>query len=150
MRYWVQFLNSENPDLIDDIAQLLSDNDLLTKEDVENIYSDYDYERISDLLYDNYFEKYEDEYTNKFEKNSDVMKFVEEVIIPRMVNDKTEAAIKKLEAQRTLIEEKIRELKGQVDTKPVEKIDFRIPVKAQDDSSLDIEISRNYSTNETR
>ena len=57
MRYWVQFLNSENPGLIDDIAQLLAENNLLTKEDSENIYSDYDYDRISDTLYKNYFEK---------------------------------------------------------------------------------------------
>ena len=143
MGHWVEFLDSENPEFIDSIVQLLSDNNLLTKEDKENIRSDDDYDRIGMLLYENYFAKYEDEYTNKFKKNTDAMKFVEETIIPRMVNDKREAAIKKLEAQRTLIEEKIRELKGQVDTKPVEKIDFELPVRAQDLDTGDVVKNRN-------
>ena len=139
MSHWTEFLIVDNYKNIDDIAQLLSDNNLLTKEDAENLYSDYDYDRISDTLYKNYFEKYEDEYANEFENNNDAMKFIEETIIPRMKQDKIEAAIKKLEAQKEEIQKKIDALKGDFDTKPVEKIDFRIPVKAQDDSSLDIE-----------
>ena len=143
MSHWTEFLIVDNYKNIDDIAQLLSDNNLLTKEDAENLYSDYDYDRISDTLYKNYFEKYEDEYTNEFENNNDAMKFIEETIIPRMKQDKTEAAIKKLEAQKEEIQKKIDALKGDFDTKPVEKIDFKLPVRAQDDSSLDIEKSRN-------
>ena len=64
MDHWVEILVVENYKYIDSIIELLLNNNLLTKEDDENLYSDYDYDRISDTLYENYFEKYEDEYTN--------------------------------------------------------------------------------------
>ena len=116
MRYWVQFLNSENPGLIDDIAQLLSDNNLLTKEDVENLYSDYDYERISDMLYDNYFEKYERVYTNRFSKPRNAMKFIEETIIPQMLKEQQELndfdEMLPVDEQIEELEQKLAELKN--------------------------------------
>ena len=56
MPHWVDILFDEDTSFVDLIIQMLSDNNLLTKEDEENIYSDDDYDRIGQTLYNNYFE----------------------------------------------------------------------------------------------
>ena len=142
-KHWIDFLDNGNKIFLNGLINLLSEHNLLTKEDKETIRSVDDCDRIRETLYWNYFEKYENEINGECKTPVEAKRFIRNHIIPRMKQDKIAAAIKKLEAQKEEIQKKIDALKGNFDTKPVEKIDFKLPVKAQDDSSLDIEKSRN-------
>ena len=116
MSHWVDILFDEDTSFVDLIIQMLLDNNLLTKQDEENIYSDDNYERIGETLYNNYFGKYENVYSNKFKNNRNAMKFIEETIIPQMLKEQQELndfeEMLPVDEQIEELEQKLAELKN--------------------------------------
>ena len=88
MKHWIHFLDNASNGFIDRVIKLMSENDLLTHEDQESIRSATDYEEKRSILYENYFEKYEDEINDECTSPLAAMNIIKNIIIPRMVEDK--------------------------------------------------------------
>ena len=92
-KHWIHFLDNADFELLDDIVSMLKDNNVLTNEDF-TAYSGQTEDDTKNMLYEKYFEKYEDEIKDECETPLDFLKVLKRKIIPRMLQDQI-ASIKK-------------------------------------------------------